>query len=128
MSVTTAQTERQSNALGRLINRDEVLQICYWYQGEGFGEVFSPTRIGPFLACEQDAIDRALKELAERGYMEWVSTPTPGYRFTSKGKKEAGRLFAESFADFQKTGHGECNAGCCDGDDHSQCGDDCTLH
>ena len=57
-----------------------------------------------------------------------VAAPTPGYRLTATGKKKAGQLFAESFSDFQKASHGECDTGCCDGDDHSKCGDECALH
>ena len=119
---------RESSALDRLVNREEVLQICYWYQGEGLGNVYNPTLLGPFLNHAPQAIDFALQELAQQGYLEPVAAPTPGYHLTAMGKKQAGHLFVESFADFQKAGHGECDAGCCDGDDHSQCGDDCVLH
>ena len=128
MSTPATNMKKESSALDRLVNREEVLQICYWYQGEGLGDVYNPPLLGPFLNRAPQAIDSALKELAELGYLEPVTTPTPGYRLTTTGKKSAGRLFAESFSDFQKQGHGECDAGCCDGDDHSKCGDDCTLH
>ena len=115
-------------ALDRLVDREEVLQICYWYQGEGLGDVYSATLLGPFLARAPSAIEAALRELARIGLLETVELPMPGYRFTAAGRKQAGRLFAEGFADYQKSGHGECDAGCCDGDDHSKCGDDCALH
>ena len=113
-------------ALQRLVNREEVLQICYWYQGEGFGDRYEAAVLRPFLNCDENAIHTALVELAERGDLEAVTAG--GYRFTTKGRGEAGRLFADTFADFQKQGHGECDAGCCDGDDHSRCGDECALH
>lgn len=130
MSTIAAHTNRSgnANALDRLVDREEVLQICYWYEGEGFGKTFNATVLGPFLNCDPRATDTALKELVADGYLEPVSTPISGYRFTDKGKKQGGRLFADGFADYQKAGHGECAAGCCDGDDHSQCGDECTLH
>lgn len=119
-------------ALDRLANREEVLQICYWYQGEGFGDIYSARVLHPFLNCELQAIETALKELAARGELEQVAdsggTSIADYRFTDRGRKEAGRLFADGFSDFQKQGHGECDAGCCDGDDHSRCGDECALH
>ncbi len=117
----------QNDALTRLVNREEVLQICYWYHGEGFGEQYDGAVLGPFLQCDAQAIATALHELAVRGDLE--SADASGrYRFTEQGRREAGRLFAEGFADFQKQGHGECDAGCCDGDDHSRCGDECPLH
>ena len=82
----------------------------------------------PFLVYDEVLIEIAFDELIRDGYLETVSGPTQGYRFTEIGKKEGGRLFADSFTDFQKAGHGECAAGCCDDGDHSQCGDDCLLH
>jgi len=115
-----------SQALQCLVDREEVLQICYWYQGEGFGDRYEAALLRPFLHCEEQAIGAALDELARRGDMEPIDAG--GYRLTAKGRSEAGRLFADSFADFQKQGHGECDAGCCDGDDHSRCGDECALH
>ncbi len=126
--MSTPSINQQQGALDRLVDREEVLQICYWYQGEGLGDIYNPVLLGPFLNRAPDAIEAALQRLAQLGYLEPVSLPAPGYRLTADGKKQAGRLFAESFADFQKSGHGECDAGCCDGDDHSKCGDDCTLH
>jgi hypothetical protein len=126
--LSTPSINQQQGALDRLVDREEVLQICYWYQGEGLGDIYNPVLLGPFLNRAPDAIEAALQRLAQLGYLEPVSLPAPGYRLTADGKKQAGRLFAESFADFQKSGHGECDAGCCDGDDHSKCGDDCTLH
>jgi hypothetical protein len=128
MSITPEQSKQTGNALGRLVNREEVLQICYWYQGEGFGDVYNTTVLGPFLNHQAEAVEAALLELVAEDCLEVVSGPVPGYRFTVEGKKQGGRLFADGFSDYQKQGHGECPDGCCDGDDHSQCGDDCILH
>lgn len=114
-----------SDALSRLVNREEVLQICYWLQGEGFGDHYGAALLRPFLQCDEASIGVALVELAARGDLE---DEGGRYRFTDKGRHEAGQLFADSFSDFQKQGHGECDAGCCDGDDHSKCGDACPLH
>ena len=128
MNMTTAQTNQGGDALDRLVNREEVLEICYWYQGEGFGDIYNAVALESFLNCDAEAIEFALKELAADGCLQPVSGPTPGYRFTDKGKRQGGRQFADAFQDYQKQGHGECAAGCCDDDDHTQCGDDCTLH
>ena len=116
-----------SDALTRLVNREEVLQICYWFQGEGFGDRYDPALLRPFLNCDAVAIEIALGELAAQGDLQ-LAPGAAGYCFTDKGRREAGRLFADGFADFQKQGHGECDAGCCDGDDHSKCGEECPLH
>jgi len=116
------------SALELLARNEEILQICYWYQGEGFGEVYTAPALRPFLDCEHPVIEAALEALTRQGRLERVGGTTPtGYRFTGVGKKEAARLFSDGFADFQGKGHGECAAGCCDGDDHSQCGDGCIL-
>ena len=114
-----------TDALGRMMQREEVLQICYWFQGEGFGERYAPALLRPFLQCDETTIHAALSELASMGHLR---DDNGAYCFTEQGKREAGKLFAEGFADFQKQGHGECDAGCCDGDDHSKCGDECALH
>ena len=125
---TGTNTVGADTALDLLVNREEVLQICYWYQGEGFGDVYIADVLAPFLNCDTDAINAALKELVADGHLQETPGSTPGLQFTPEGKKRGGRLFGDTFADYSKQGHGECAAGCCDGDDHSQCGDDCTLH
>lgn len=116
------------SALDRLVNREEVLSICYWFQGEGFGDIYRPAEMESFLNCDASSILAALKELVAEGHLEEVAGTMPGYQFTDKGKKQGGRLFGDAFSDLTRQGHGECAAGCCDGDDHSQCGDSCTLH
>ncbi len=135
MSVTTIETEEEHeqpiSELDRLFNREEVLQICYWYQGEGFGDTYSTQVLGTFLNCGEEAITLALLELYEQGYLKQVPEADGAdgsYQFSDEGKKRGGQLFADSFSGLQRAQHGECAAGCCDGDDHSQCGDDCALH
>ena len=114
-NTATPSTASAGDALSRLVHREEVLQICYWFKGEGFGDHFEAALLRPFLQCDDAAIDIALRELAAQGDLQ---DDGGRYRFTEKGQREAGRLFADGFADFQKQGHGECDAGCCDGDDH----------
>ena len=128
MSMIETKTIETDGALNRLVNREDVLQICYWCEGEGFGDVFSSTILSPFLNFEPSAIAAALDELHSEGCLKLVSSSASGYTFTDKGKKEGGRLFGDTFADYARQGHGECADGCCDGDDHSQCGDGCSLH
>ena len=129
MKAEKKQTKQQISEIDRLFNREEVLQICYWYQGEGFGDVYDSLTMNTFLNCDTDAIEDAFIELSEQGYLKPVDNDAvPCYQFTASGKKKGGHLFADSFSGLQKAQHGECAAGCCDGDDHSQCGYACSLH
>lgn len=128
MSVTPEQATRDPSAVDDLVNREEVLQICYWYEGEGFGKTFDAQVLTPFLKCGGAAAEAALRELVARGFLELAPGPAPAYRFTAPGRRFGGRLFSDDFADYQGAGHGECAAGCCDSGDHSRCGDECALH
>jgi len=115
-----------TSALEMLVSREEVLEIAYWFQGEGFGDTFDGAALAVFLNCSRETVNAALAELRDRGSLE--SVPNRGFRFTTQGRGQAARLFAEGFADYQKPGHGECVEGCCEEGDHSQCGDECTSH
>jgi hypothetical protein len=102
-------------ALERLRRRDEVLEICFWYRGEGFGEVFTTGALMPFLNAPSAEVETALAELVVAGQMTALSQ---GYAFTDAGRRKAGRMFAESFVDFQRPAHGECEGDCCGEDEH----------
>ena len=97
-------------ALERLRRREEVLEICFWYRGEGFGEVFTAGALKPFLNTPADEVEAALTELVVAGQMQ---AQARGYAFTDAGRRQAGRMFAESFVDFQRPAHGECEGDCC---------------
>jgi len=100
-----------SGALSRLARREEILEICYWFQGEGFGDCFTAESIKTFLTCTSEEIIEALEGLVAAGALV---RDTAVYRFSSEGKKKAGHLFHEDFAEFQVGTHGECSAGCCE--------------
>lgn len=103
-----------ATALDRLVEREEVLQICYWYQGEGFGERFTPQAVLPFLQSDAARVAEVMASLAETGEM---AAEGAAYVFTDAGRRKAGRMFFETFTEFQQASHGECNAGCCDGEE-----------
>ena len=105
-------------ALRRIAEREEILEICYWYRGEGFGGRFTVTALAPFLAKGQEEIGAIMESLVSEGAL---LRDGPAYRLSVTGTKAAGRLFHDTFTEFQLGSHGECTAGCCDGDDHSQC-------
>ncbi len=105
---------KSAGALDRMIVREDVLQICYWFQGEGFGDTFTPQAVMPFLQSDPKMVETVLEELAVEGTLTRDGNV---YRFSDGGKRKAGVMFYESFTEFQQGTHGECNAGCCDGDE-----------
>lgn len=105
-------------ALRGLANREELLEICYWYKGEGFGEHFTVAAFAPFLAKSKEEIGAIMEGLVADGAL---LRDGAGYKLSETGTKAAGRLFHDTFTDFQLGSHGECTAGCCEGDDHSAC-------
>ena len=107
------------DALRRLHDCEEVLQICYWLQGEGLGERFTPDAVLTFLNSSRASVAEIFEILAGQGDLERTAAT---YRFSAEGKKKAGRLFYENFTDFQLGSHGECNAGC--GDSEEECDHD----
>ncbi len=104
----------ETDALERMMEQEDVLQICYWYQGEGFGERFTPQGVLPFLHSGQDAVSETFQRLVETGELRRDGDT---FAFTDVGRKKAGRMFFETFTEFQQASHGECNAGCCDGEE-----------
>lgn len=113
-SVTKPSDLEARDTLHRLALREEVLEICYWFQGEGFGDRFTAASLETFLSSPRADIITVLESLAAEGALVREGA---GYRFSDDGRKRAGHLFHETFADFQAGTHGECSAGCCDSED-----------
>lgn len=111
---STSETDAGRQALARLKEREEILQICYWYQGEGFGDVFTPQAVMPFLASDPNLVVETFENLVQEGALVRHER---GYAFATDGRRTAARMFVETFTDFQQPGHGECQDGCCDGDE-----------
>ena len=112
-----AQAQQQTggaDALERLKEREEILQIGYWYQGEGLGTTLTAQAVLPFLQADPSRLGRTFEALVESGDLCRLES---GYDFTPDGKRKAARMFTETFTDFQQPGHGECVDGCCDGDE-----------
>jgi len=111
-----------------LARREEVLEICYWYRGEGFGTSYSAQSLKSFLPYPEAEIRASLEALVAQGHLVpagadgAAAAAAPGsFVLTGAGLALAARLFADGFIDFQQAAHGECADGCCDGDDHSRC-------
>ena len=94
-----------------MARRDEVLEMLYWTEGEGFGGTATLEAIARFLTHNRDDVFRTLTDLVTRGD---VTHESGEYRLTEIGRKEAARRFAEEFAPMLSQGHGECNDPNCD--------------
>jgi len=97
------------NPLGDLYWRDEILQILYWFRGEGLGEAVTPQELQVFLDGAEAAIQEHLERLAGEGYVLRLDTLPPRYQLTELGVKEGGRRFADEFSGLTGQAHGECN-------------------
>lgn len=91
-----------------LARRDEVLELLYWLEGEGFGGDATVERLVRFLAYPEAQVRRTLDGLVGRG--EAVrDADSLQYRLTETGRREAARRFTEEFALLLGQGHGQCN-------------------
>lgn len=98
---------------GDIARRDEVLEMLYWTEGEGFSGAATLEAIARFLTHGTADVLRTLADLVDRGDAI-VDAATGAYRLTDAGRKEAARRFAEEFAPMLSQGHGECNDPNCD--------------
>lgn len=89
--------------------RDELLQIMYWYRGEGFGDSVTPDDLVVFLSGSVLDVRSWLLDLVADGYATESSDPAGRFSLTEWGMKEGGRRFADEFAGLTAQGHGECN-------------------
>jgi hypothetical protein len=92
--------------------RDELLELLYWLEGEGFGEHATAAGVRQFVAWPEDDVRATLARLVERG--EVTEADDGRFRLTDVGRREAARRFADDFAPLLKQGHGECNDPDCD--------------
>ena len=96
-----------SESVGALRWRDELLQIMYWYRGEGLGESVAPRDLVVFLGADEATVATHLDLLVADGFAD---EEMPGqFRLTPRGIAEGGRRFADEFAGLTGQAHGECN-------------------
>ncbi len=89
--------------------RDEILQILYWFRGEGLGEAVAARDLIAFLGVEEAPLETHLDRLASQGYVTRLEGVPSRYQLTDWGIKEGGRRFAEEFSGLTGQAHGECN-------------------
>ena len=92
--------------------RDEILELLYWLEGEGFTTHATLEGMMRFLAFQVDEVRVALNRLVELG--EVTSSSSGELRLSESGRREAARRFADDFAELLKQGHGECNDPACE--------------
>lgn len=97
--------------LAQLARLDEILQVLFWMDGEGFGSEVAPRDLTVWLNAEPEAIEPLLERLAERGL---VARQGERWSLTESGRGEGGRRFADEFAGLTGAGHGECGDPSCD--------------
>lgn len=97
------------NPLDALYWRDEILQILYWFRGEGLGEAVMARDLVTFLSADEELVAQQLARLADEGYVTRLEGCPLRYQLTEWGVKEGGRRFADEFAGLTGQAHGECN-------------------
>ena len=112
-------TEHDSGGdAGREIAReDELLELLYWFEGEGFGGVATLEGIVRFTSIDEPLVRQTLERLIARGDVVAVVVDAPQreeYRLSEPGRREAARRFAAEFAPMLSQGHGECSDPGCD--------------
>ena len=98
-----------------LRHRDDVLEMLFWLDGEGFGPEVALTDVLRFID-DASAVHAALAQLVEEGLVEACGDPAAvRYRFTPIGRREGGRRFLDEFEPYlARHAHGECGAADCD--------------
>ena len=100
---------------GREIAReDELLELLYWFEGEGFGGVATLDGIVRFTSLDEPLVRQTLARLIARGDVVVDASRGEEYCLTEPGRREAARRFAAEFAPMLSQGHGECSDPNCD--------------
>ena len=109
------QSARDANSTGDDIARqDEILELLYWFEGEGFAGAASLDGIVRFTGLTETLIRRTLDRLQGREDVVLDTSRGGEYRLTESGRREAARRFAAEFTPLLSQGHGECNDPGCD--------------
>lgn len=99
---------------GGIAREDELLELLYWFEGEGFVAVATLAGITRFASLSESLVERTLGRLIARGDVRLDSDRDDEYRLTETGRREAARRFAAEFAPMLSQGHGECSDPDCD--------------
>lgn len=97
-----------------IAREDELLELLYWFEGEGFGGVATLASIARFTSMDESTVRVTMERLMARNDVTMATDGTGEYRLTVTGRKEAARRFAAEFAPLLSQGHGECSDPDCD--------------
>ena len=97
-----------------IAREDELLELLYWFEGEGFGGVASLEGIIRFTNLTEPLVRQTIDRLMARDHISLDADRGTEYRLTDSGRKEAARRFAAEFAPLLSQGHGECSDPNCD--------------
>ncbi len=114
----------QMQPLDELYWRDEILQVMYWYRGEGFGETLTVRDLQTFLPADAHLLSTQMEGMVHEGYLMYDGDASPPrYVFTAYGASEGARRFADEFTGLTGQAHGECGPDCqhCKGIPRDRC-------
>lgn len=89
--------------------REEILQVMFWIEGEGFGDAADVTTLERFLGLSAGTLGKYLDRMVEDGLL---LNEEGQYSLSEDGRREGSRVFAEEFADLTRPAHGECGPDC----------------
>ncbi len=99
---------------GEIARRDEMLELLFWFEGEGLGSSATVPAMTRFLVQPEETVRITLADLVSHGFVVEAAGDPAEYLLTEIGRQEAGRRFADEFSDLLGQGHGECNDPTCD--------------
>ena len=105
----------EKSPLRALFWKDEILQILYWMDGEGFGKEVVVSQVLALLNTNKENLLYHLQKLVDDDVLTSKNdfiTESAIVALSTDSKKEAGKRFAEAFQGYQKAGHGECGPDC----------------
>ena len=124
------ETRGNGGAGNAIAREDELLELLYWFEGEGFRGAADMANIVRFTATSESEAGQALERLIARG--DVALRPGDGgagqYVLTETGRREAARRFAAEFAPLLSQGHGECSDPDCDCHTSDGGAADCRAH
>jgi len=107
--------EIEKSPLRALFWKDEILQILYWMDGEGFGKEVPVSQVLSLLNTNKANLLYHVNKLVHDQVLnckEQDLTELSRISLSPDARKEAGGRFAEAFQGYQKAGHGECGPDC----------------
>lgn len=112
---------------GGIADQDELLELLYWLEGEGFEGNATIEGIVRFVAKPEAPVRATLVRLVALDSVR-RDAATGEYRLTEPGRGEAARRFAAEFAPLLSQGHGECSDPNCDCHTSPEGAADCYAH